>query len=123
MARVTQINVNGRQRSIDTDGQRSLLSILHDDLDLIGAKYGCGEGACGSCTVLVDGQTVRACITPVADAQGKKVTTIEGLEKEGRLHPVQAAFLEAGAMQCGYCIPGMILSSVALLSRNRDPGE
>ena len=98
-----------------------MLGVLRDDLDLTGTKYGCGEGQCGACTVLVDGAAVRSCITSVGSVAGKKITTIEGLEQNGRLHPVQSAFLEAGALQCGYCTPGMIMSAVALVAKNRNP--
>jgi aerobic-type carbon monoxide dehydrogenase small subunit (CoxS/CutS family) len=115
--------VNGRPRSLDVDPDRSLLSVLRDDLDLTGAKYGCGEGQCGACTVLLAGKPVRSCITPVSMARGKPIVTVEGLEKDGRLHPLQQAFVEVGAMQCGYCTPGMILSGVALLARKPDPTE
>ena len=103
--------------------ERSLLSVLRDDLELTGAKYGCGEGQCGACTVLLDGEAVRSCITPLAKAAGKSVTTIEGLEQDGRLHPLQEAFVETGAMQCGYCTPGMIMSGVSLLSKSSSPNE
>ncbi len=103
--------------------ERSLLSVLRDDLELTGAKYGCGEGQCGACTVLLDGEAVRSCITPLAKAAGKSVTTIEGLEHDGRLHPLQEAFVETGAMQCGYCTPGMIMSGVSLLSKSSSPNE
>ncbi|HZT32433.1 MAG TPA: (2Fe-2S)-binding protein [Bryobacteraceae bacterium] len=123
MARVTELQVNGARRRIDAEASRSLLSVLRDDLDLTGAKYGCGEGQCGACTVLLEGQAVRSCVTPVGTAAGKAITTIEGLGPAGRLHPLQEAFLEAGALQCGYCTPGMILSGVALLLRNPAPGE
>lgn len=123
MARVTKLKVNGAERPVDAEEERSLLSVLRDDLDLTGAKYGCGEGQCGACTVLVEGKMTRSCVTPVASVAGKTVTTVEGLEKNGRLHPLQQAFLDEGAMQCGYCIPGMILSAVALLKRNPDPSD
>jgi aerobic-type carbon monoxide dehydrogenase small subunit (CoxS/CutS family) len=102
---------------------RSLLSVLRDELDLTGAKYGCGEGQCGACTVLLDGSPVRSCITRMSEAAGKRITTIEGLEREGRLHPLQEAFLETGALQCGYCTPGMIMSGVSLLGKNANPTE
>ena len=123
MESVTVINVNGKDYRIEGDPGRSLLQALREDIDLTGAKYGCGEGQCGSCTVLMDGKAVRSCITPVSRAAGKKIVTIEGLEKDGKLHPVQKAFLEIGAMQCGYCTPGMILSAIALLNENADPRE
>src|SRR5689334_20420909 len=121
MGRITELNVNGSRRCIDADAERSLLSVLRDDLDLTGAKYACGEAQCGACIVLVDGQRTPACVTRVGSVAGKEITTIEGLEKEGRLHPLQEAFLEVGAMQCGYCTPGMIMSGVALLHKNANP--
>jgi nicotinate dehydrogenase subunit A len=121
--RVMELHINGAKRRIETESERSLLSVLHDDLDLTGAKYGCGEGQCGACTVLIDGQPARSCITQVGTAAGKKITTIEGLEQNGRLHPLQAAFLEVGAMQCGYCIPGMLMSGAGLLKKNPRPSE
>ena len=123
MATVVELHVNGTKRRVNASPSRSLLSVLRDDLDLTGAKYGCGEGQCGACTVLLDGEAVRSCITPVSAAAGKKITTIEALERGGRLHPLQEAFLETGAMQCGYCTPGMIMSGVSLLSRNPNPSE
>src|SRR5437870_5797006 len=121
MIKAIELQVNGARHPIDADPARSLLSILREDLGLTGSKYGCGEGQCGACTVLVNGQPVRSCITPVAAAVGKRITTIEGLEKNGRLHPVQEAFVEADAMQCGFCTPGMIMSAVGLLQRNSNP--
>jgi aerobic-type carbon monoxide dehydrogenase small subunit (CoxS/CutS family) len=123
MPKVKELNVNGTRHEIDADAERSLLSVLRDDLDLTGSKYGCGEGQCGACTVLIDGAPRRSCITPVRAAAGKAIITIEGLEEDGRLHPVQEAFLEADALQCGYCTPGMILSAVALLKSNPNPSE
>ena len=116
-----EINVNGVKRRLEADAERSLLDVLRNDLDLTGAKYGCGEGQCGACTVLVDGKTVRSCITSIASVNSKAVTTIEGLSRNGRLHPVQEAFIEENAMQCGYCIPGMIMSAVGLLGRSPRP--
>ncbi len=121
MAKVTELHVNGIRHSIDAQAETSLLSVLRDQLELTGAKYGCGEGQCGACTVLIDGFPRRSCITPVGAAAGKQVTTIEGLEQRGRLHPLQQAFLEAGALQCGYCTAGMIMTGVALLSKNPNP--
>jgi aerobic-type carbon monoxide dehydrogenase small subunit (CoxS/CutS family) len=121
MANVTQLRINGATVRVDVDAARSLLSVLRDDLDLTGAKYGCGEGQCGACTVLVDGTPTRSCITPVGAVAAKQITTIEGLERNGKLHPVQEAFLEADAMQCGYCTSGMIMSGVALLRRKPNP--
>jgi aerobic-type carbon monoxide dehydrogenase small subunit (CoxS/CutS family) len=120
---VIEFRVNGKLRRIDVEAERSLLSVLRDDLDLTGAKYGCGEGQCGACTVLINGKPVRSCITPVGELAGKQITTIEGLEQNGRLHPLQEAFIAAGAMQCGYCIPGMIMSGAGLLKRNPHPTE
>jgi nicotinate dehydrogenase subunit A len=121
MARITELRVNEMRRPVDADPGRSLLSVLREDLGLTGSKYGCGEGQCGACTVLVDGQPMRSCILPVSAVAGKRITTIEGLEKNGQLHPVQEAFLKAEAMQCGYCTPGMIMSAVGLLKRNANP--
>lgn len=123
MQRISELHVNGTRLKVDADSDRSLLSVLRDDLDLTGSKYGCGEGQCGACTVLVDGQAARSCITKLGAAAGKKITTIEGVEKNGRLHPLQQAILEADALQCGYCTPGMIMSGVALLSKNQNPSE
>ena len=123
MQRIRELHVNGSKVRIDADPDRSLLSVLREDLDLTGSKYGCGEGQCGACTVLIDGQATRSCITRLGAAAGKKVITIEGIEKNGRLHPLQEAFLEADALQCGYCTPGMIMSGVAMLSRNPNPSE
>ncbi len=119
LARVTQLTVNGTVHQLDVDAERTLLSVLRDDLDLTGAKYGCGEGQCGACTVLVDGQPTHSCTTKVGTLAGKTITTIEGLEKNGTLHPLQQAFLDLGALQCGYCTPGMILAGVGLLAHAR----
>jgi aerobic-type carbon monoxide dehydrogenase small subunit (CoxS/CutS family) len=115
------LNVNGKKLTVDVDPQTSLLSVLRNDLDMTGTKYGCGESQCGACTVLIDGQQTRSCITPVSRVVNKQITTIEGLERDGHLHPVQEAFLKADAMQCGYCTPGMIMSSVALLDKTPRP--
>jgi aerobic-type carbon monoxide dehydrogenase small subunit (CoxS/CutS family) len=115
--------VNGARYSVDVDGDRSLLSVLRDDLDLTGAKYGCGERQCGACVVLVDGHPTPACVTPASTVQGRQILTIEGLAPHGNLHPLQQAFLDVGALQCGYCTPGMILAGVALLATNSDPDE
>src|SRR6185295_14754083 len=123
MQRITELLVNGNKLRVDANSDRSLLSVLRDDLDLTGSKYGCGEGQCGACTVLIDGVAARSCVTSVASAAGKKITTIEALERNGRLHPLQEAFLEADALQCGYCTPGMIMSGVALLGKNSNPSE
>ena len=118
-----ELEINGTRRRIEVDAERTLLSVLRDDLDLTGAKYGCGEGQCGACTVLIDGTPTRACITKAASLSGRKITTIEGLERDGRLHPVQQAFLDADAMQCGYCTAGMVMGAVALLDKNPKPTE
>jgi aerobic-type carbon monoxide dehydrogenase small subunit (CoxS/CutS family) len=123
MPRITELDVNGAKRRVDADSDRTLLSVLRDDLDLTGTKYGCGEGQCNACTVLLDGQPARSCITKVSSAAGKKIVTIEGLAPEGKLHPVQEAFLEAEAFQCGWCTPGMILGAVGLLQKNPKPTE
>ena len=115
--------VNGAARRVQVDDDRSLLSVLRDELDLTGTKYGCGEAQCGACTVLLDNKPIRSCVTPVRAAAGKQITTIEGLESNGRLHPLQQAFLEMGAMQCAYCTSGMIMSGVGLLQANPNPTE
>jgi aerobic-type carbon monoxide dehydrogenase small subunit (CoxS/CutS family) len=119
----TDLVVNGTRRRLDADGRRTLLAVLREDLDLTGTKYGCGEGQCGACTVLVDGQPTRSCLTKLAAVAGKSITTIEGLEEGGRLHPLQQAFIDAGAMQCGYCTAGMIVAGAALLRRSGNPDE
>lgn len=123
MARITELIINGTKYKIDADEKTSLLTVLRDQLDLTGSKYGCGEGQCGACTVLIDGNPRRSCITPVGAAAPKKITTIEGLEHEGRLHPLQEAFLAEGAMQCAYCTSGMIITATALLRSNAHPTE
>ena len=123
MPRITELQVNGKSLRLDVDGKRSLLSVLRDDLNLTGSKYGCGEGQCGACTVLVDGVPTRSCHTDVDEVAQKKITTIESLEQNGRLHPVQEAFLKFDAMQCGYCTAGMIMSAFALLQKTPDPNE
>jgi aerobic-type carbon monoxide dehydrogenase small subunit (CoxS/CutS family) len=115
--------VNGVERTVTTDPQRPLLDVLREDLHVTGPKYACGEGRCGACTVLMDGKRTLACVTPVSLADKKAITTIEGLAKGDALHPVQEAFLEEGAMQCGYCTSGMILSTVALLKENPNPTD
>lgn len=117
------LTVNGAKRTISLARERSLLHVLREELGLTAAKYGCGEGSCGACTVLVEGKPVRACVVPVREAAGREVDTVEGLSPSGGLHPVQQAFLELNAMQCGYCTPGMILGAIALLRSNPDPDE
>lgn len=115
--------MNGIEHSISLARDRSLLFVLREELGLTGTKYGCGEGECGACKVLLDGVAVRSCMTPVAEAVGRSVTTIEGLAHGDRLHPVQEAFLETGAFQCGFCIPGMIIAAASLLARTPHPTE
>jgi aerobic-type carbon monoxide dehydrogenase small subunit (CoxS/CutS family) len=116
-----RLAINGKAYSVDADSGSSLLTVLREHLDLTGSKYGCGEGQCGACTVLVDGKAQRSCITAAGSVAHKQITTIEGLAEGGRLHPVQEAFLEAGAMQCAYCTSGMIMSAVALLTKSPHP--
>jgi aerobic-type carbon monoxide dehydrogenase small subunit (CoxS/CutS family) len=118
-----QLEVNGTKHQVSAEPERTLLTVLRDELDLTGTKYGCGEGQCGACTVLIDGAPARSCQTRVGAMAGHKITTIEGLAEHGRLHPLQEAFLEAEAMQCGYCTAGMILSGAALLKKNPNPDE
>jgi nicotinate dehydrogenase subunit A len=115
--------INGSRRRVETSPSESLLTVLREHLDLTGSKYGCGEAQCGACTVLVDGKARRSCVTQVRAVAGKKITTIEGLETNGRLHPVQQAFIDHEALQCGYCTPGMIMSAVALLSKKTAASE
>lgn len=120
---IIRFTVNGKARSVDTEPERPLAEVLREDLGLTGTKYGCGEGQCGNCTVLLDNKAIFSCVTPVRAAQGRKILTIEGLAGDVRLHPVQQAFLDEGAIQCGYCMPGMILRTVALLESNPRPTE
>jgi len=123
MATITQLNVNGTSRSISADSQESLLFVLRDQLGLTGSKYGCGEGQCGACTVLIDGTARRSCITRMGTVGDKKITTIEGLAIGERLHPLQQAFLDEAAMQCAYCTSGMIMSAASLLNENASPSQ
>jgi carbon-monoxide dehydrogenase small subunit len=122
MAKI-RFTVNGEARDVDTEPERLLLEVLREDLGLTGTKYGCGEGQCGACTVLLDGRPVFSCITPLRAAEGRSITTIEGLARNAALHPVQQAFLDEGAFQCGYCTSGMILGTVALLQAHPKPTE
>ncbi len=115
--------INNKKYSVKASGDESLLSVLRNNLDLTGSKYGCGEGACGACTVLIEGSAVRSCIIPAASTVGKKITTIEGLAQDGALHPVQKSFLKVDVFQCSYCAPGMIMSAVSLLEKNPTPSE
>ncbi len=117
------LNINGVKREVNADVDSNLLFVLRNDLDLTGSKYGCGEGACGACTVLINGKATRSCITTLNTVAGKEITTIEGLEKNGKLHPVQEAFLKTDPFQCSYCAPGMIMSTVALLNNNPSPKD
>jgi aerobic-type carbon monoxide dehydrogenase small subunit (CoxS/CutS family) len=118
-----RLAINQKSYSVDVDPQTSLLTVLRENLDLTGSKYGCGEGQCGACTVLIDGKAQRSCITRVGSVGQKQITTIEGLTKGDQLHAVQQAFLDLGALQCGYCTSGMIMSAVALLRKNSSPSE
>lgn len=122
MARI-ELVVNGKAHVVAVDPEKALLYVLRDDLGLTGSKYGCGEGQCGACTVLINGTAVRSCNMAVENAAGNHITTIEGLARDERLHPVQEAFLEADALQCGYCTPGMIMSAAALMNENPDPSR
>jgi aerobic-type carbon monoxide dehydrogenase small subunit (CoxS/CutS family) len=117
------LNVNGVKHDVSAEPDTELLYVLRNELDLTGSKYGCGEGACCACLVLVNGTPTPSCITPVSSVTGKEITTIEGLEKDGKLHPVQEAFLKADPFQCSYCASGMIMSAVALLEKNPSPSE
>jgi aerobic-type carbon monoxide dehydrogenase small subunit (CoxS/CutS family) len=115
--------INAKSYSVDVDPQTSLLTVLREHLDLTGSKYGCGEGQCGACTVIIDGKSQRSCITRIGSVAEKQITTIEGLAEGDHLHPVQQAFLDEGAMQCAYCTSGMIMSAVALLKKTPAPSE
>jgi aerobic-type carbon monoxide dehydrogenase small subunit (CoxS/CutS family) len=123
MAKPIELEVNGKRYPVNYPPDTPLLSVLRDELGLTGSKYGCGEGQCGACTVLLGGVPKRSCVTPLSAGVGKSITTVEGLEKDGRLHPVQQAFLDAGAFQCAYCTSGMIMSSVGLLRENPKPSD
>jgi aerobic-type carbon monoxide dehydrogenase small subunit (CoxS/CutS family) len=115
------LTINGRPLVVDADPQTSLLAALREHLDLTGTKYGCGEGQCGACTVLIDGRATRSCVTKIGTVAQTQITTIEGVARGEKLHPLQEAFLEEGALQCAYCTSGMIMSAVALLNRNHHP--
>ena len=123
MERNIQLNINGKAVTVTTDEERPLLDVLREELGLTGTKYGCGEGECGTCTVLLGDTAIRSCITTVAEAEQKAIQTIEGLATDGKLHPVQQAFIAEQGMQCGYCVPGQILTAVALLRRNARPSQ
>ena len=121
MAPSIELNVNGTRHSVAAQGEASLLSVLRDEIGLTGPKYGCGEGQCGACTVLIDGFPQRSCITKLWSVAGKAITTIEGIERDGKLHPLQEAFLAEDALQCGYCTSGMIVSAMGLLKASPNP--
>ncbi|MBI1389936.1 MAG: 2Fe-2S iron-sulfur cluster binding domain-containing protein [bacterium] len=121
MAETITLNVNGTDRAVKASPDRMLLWVLRDELGLTGSKYGCGEGQCGACTVLVDGSPRRSCITRLSSVAGKRLTTIEGLAQNGELHPLQQAFIDEDALQCGYCTPGMIVAGAGLLMKKPDP--
>jgi len=123
MVSTITFTVNGRERTVSTDPERPLLEVLREDLKLTGTKYGCGEGQCRACTVLLNGRSVASCLTPVGDADKQTILTIEGLARGGQLHPVQEAFLEEGASQCGYCTAGMIMGVVGLLTEKPHPTQ
>jgi aerobic-type carbon monoxide dehydrogenase small subunit (CoxS/CutS family) len=123
MPSVKELHVNGKKCPLDVEPERTLLSVLRDDLDLCGSKYGCGERKCGACTVLIDGRPTRSCSTEVGSVEEKPVKTIESLCVNDKLHPIQEAFLDADALQCGYCTPGMIMSTFALLTNNPNPNR
>ena len=118
-----KLKINGKVRTVETDGERSLLDVLRENLQLTGTKYGCGEGQCRACTVLIDGRPVTSCQLPASKVGNKQIVTIEGLANGDVLHPVQEAFLQEGAMQCGYCVPGMILTATGLLEKHPNPTE
>ena len=121
--RLIQLRVNGEEHDVIVRSNQTLVEVLRENLELTGTKEGCGEGACGACTVLLNGKPVRSCLTLAIEAQGKEIVTIEGLVSDGDLHPVQKAFIEHGAIQCGFCTPAMILTTKALLDENPGPTE
>ena len=121
MSNKFQFTLNGKQVNVDTDDNRPLLDVIREEFGLTGTKYGCGEGECGCCSVMLDGEVTRSCITPVSDAADCEITTIEGLSADDKLHPVQQAFIDKHAMQCGYCVPGQIMCAVGLLNENSNP--
>lgn len=123
MSTTFRFTVNGMEAKVTADPDRRLLDVLREELQLTGTKYGCGEGQCGACTVHLDGEPARSCLLPVTAAEGKRVTTIEGVARGEVLHPVQDAFIEENALQCGYCTSGMILAALALLEKKKDPTE
>lgn len=118
-----ELKINGENYALEIDESMRLLDLLRDQLGLVGTKEGCGEGECGACTVIMDGETVNSCLVMAFQADGSEITTIEGLEEDGKLHPVQEAYVEVGAVQCGFCIPGMVISTKALLDKNPNPSD
>lgn len=123
MEETISFKLNGKKTELRTDSSQTLIWVLRNQLNLTGTKWGCGTGFCGACTVLVDDEPVRSCSVPVSDIAGKNVTTIEGLEKKGKLHPVQKAFVDHDALQCGFCTPGMVLTTIAFLKKNPSPSR
>lgn len=123
MKRMIELKVNGETYEVAIDPRRSLLEVLRESIGLTGTKKGCDEGECGACTVIMDGRAVPSCLTLAVEAQGKEITTIEGLARQGQLHPLQEAFVKYGAFQCGFCTPGMIMSLKALMDKNPHPTE
>lgn len=123
MKRTIRFRLNGKPTTLTTDDERTLLWVLRGDLELTGTKFGCGQGICGACTVAIDGVAARSCQTSLADVDGKSLVTIEGLEKDGRLHPLQQAFIDHGALQCGFCTSGMIMNAYAMLGQEKKPSR
>jgi len=123
MKRTIRFRLNGKPATLNTDDERTLLWVLRGDLELTGTKYGCGEGICGACTVAINGEAVRSCQATLADVDGKSVITIEGLEKDGKLHPLQQAFIDHGALQCGFCTSGMIMNAYTLVLNGKKPSR
>lgn len=123
MSRPIKFRLNNKPITLNTDEERNLLWVLRTDLALTGTKFGCGLGICGACTVAIDGKAVRSCQTPLSEVEGKNLVTIEGLEKDGKLHPLQQAFIDHGALQCGFCTSGMIMNAYAMLQKDRKPSR
>ena len=123
MKRIIRFRLNGRPASLTTEEERTLLWVVRGDLELTGTKFGCGQGICGACTVAIDGEAVRSCQTTLKDVEGKNLITIEGLEKDGKLHPLQQAFVDHGALQCGFCTSGMIMNAYGLLQKEKKPSR
>lgn len=118
-----ELLINGKKVEVKSEDNTPLLQVLRDELEMTGTKYGCGEAQCGACTILLDNEAVRSCRLPLRAVQGKEITTIEGLARNGKLHPVQQAYLEVDVFQCGYCAPGMIMSTLGLLKKNSNPSQ